>query len=496
MPWPFVGRAEQLGQVCRALEDPRPGPIVLTGEQGMGRTALISRALSRVDCKRTRIVQVRPAGSAPLSSLLASFPGQVPSSVSPEEAASAIGRAFGARTLLVADDAHLMDHASMLALRALSRMGDAELLVSHPVHAQPTSRQDPTDCLAYERSTVTVALPPFTVAEVADLAGQFVGGTVRVAAAEALQAVAGGNPRVLRELLVAQGLAGSMVPRQGSWTLGAVGAVGAVAAGRGAGGRGAGARRDNDVLGASTARLADAIESAWQELAIERLDQLCRVALWCGASDQVNLIWPFLLLLRGSSDEAVEFLDSLGDGAMAAKPQLALIRALALAVGCGQPRAAMRFLVGAASSGVGPPGLLAAYRAWLLTVAGQAKEAVSALLAVRHGNRETALFVHAARAGVTRLGGNAAETVFHLRRALATAESCRDSCPWMWPYLSACLADALVVAGRGTEVNSVATGLRPRESASGRYVGDILRALALCCERGVSTIPALPRSAV
>lgn len=486
MPWSFVGRAEQLGQVCGALENPASGPVVVAGERGMGRTALISRVLARVDQKNTRVVQVTPAGSAPLSSLRARFPQRVPPSASPDDAAREVGRGLGARTVLVADDAHLMDHASVLALRSLSRLGDAVLLVSHPVCAQPAARQDPTDCLAYERDATTIVLPPFTVAEVASLVGHYIGGTVRDAAAEALQAVTGGNPMLLRELLAAEGLAGSMVPRQGMWSLGPVDAG---AGGRGGGGRGAGGRRAADLPRASTARLADAIGSAWHGLAIDRLDQLCKVALWCGEPGQVDLIWPFLLLLRGNADEAIGFVDSLGDGAIAAKPQLALVKAMALAIGRGEPRAASMFLLAAASSGIGPPGLLTAYRAWLLTVAGLANEAAGALRAIRHVNRETALFVHAARAGVTRLGGNAAETVFHLRRALATAESCRDSCPWMWPYLSACLADALVVAGRGAEVDSVATRLRPRESASGRYVGYILRALALCCEKGVPAVP-------
>jgi hypothetical protein len=480
MSWRFVGRAEQLGQLGRALQNPASGPIVLAGEQGMGRTALITRALDAVDPKHTRIVRVRPAGSAPLSALQASVPVRWPASLTPEEAARAVARELSrppARTLLVADDAHLMDYATLLVLRALSRLGDATLLATHLVRTGPAAGQDPTDCLAYERDRLSILLPPFTAAEVADLAGHLVGGPMRPAAAEALQAAAGGNPRVLRELLVVEGLAGWMVPRRGEWALGAVDA---------------GARRGGGAPLASEDRLEAAIGSAWAELAIDRLDQLCRVALWCGASGQVDSIWPFLLLLHGSADEAVEFVDCLGGSALTAKPQLALIRALALTVGCGQPQTAARFLLTAASSGVGPPGLLAAYRAWLLTVAGQASEAVTALRPIRHSNQETALFVHAARAGVTRLGGNAAETVFHLRRALAAAESCRDSCPWMWPYLSRCLADALVVAGRGTEVDSLATGWRSRESTSGRYVGDILRALALCCERGGPASTALP----
>ena len=75
MSWRFVGRAEQLGQLGRALQNPAAGPIVLAGEQGMGRTTLITRALDAVNPKHTRIVWVRPAGSAPLSALQASLPG-------------------------------------------------------------------------------------------------------------------------------------------------------------------------------------------------------------------------------------------------------------------------------------------------------------------------------------------------------------------------------------------------------------------------------------
>ncbi len=94
MPWRFVGRAEQLGQLCRALQNPASGPIVLAGEQGMGRTALITRALVGVDPEHTRIVRVRPAGSAPLSALQASLPGRLPASLTPDEAARAVGRAL------------------------------------------------------------------------------------------------------------------------------------------------------------------------------------------------------------------------------------------------------------------------------------------------------------------------------------------------------------------------------------------------------------------
>src|ERR1700722_20092687 len=105
MSWRFVGRAEQLGQLGRALQNPAAGPIVLAGEQGMGRTTLITRALDAVNPKHTRIVWGRPAGSAPLSALQASLPGRGPDAPTPDEAARTVARALSrspVRILLVA----------------------------------------------------------------------------------------------------------------------------------------------------------------------------------------------------------------------------------------------------------------------------------------------------------------------------------------------------------------------------------------------------------
>ena len=168
---------------------------------------------------------------------------------------------------------------------------------------------------------------------------------------------------------------------------------------------------------------------------------------------------------------------------------------MVLALGAGQLQEAAQYLLAAATSGTGTPGLLLAFRAWLLAAGGQAREAASALRSIEHGDRETALFVHAARASMARLSGNAADTVFHLRRAIATAECCREGCPWMGPYLSVCLADALAVAGRAKEASSVTARLRVQMSASGQYVGDILHALAGCCGRKLTGYLAGPAPA-
>jgi hypothetical protein len=471
MPWRFVGRTQQIGALRAALHGSAPGPVVIAGESGMGRTSVLSLALRQVDPARYRVVQVRPSGTAPLAALRAAAPGSTPAGAPAEEVARAlISQADGGRLIIVADDAHLMDDASMLALRALSRSGDAMLLASHPIRGAQPPRPDPTDCLAYERQVRTITLPPFTVAEVADFVRGFVNGPVRPAAAEALQAATGGNPRRLHRLLVEDTLARCMVARQGKWDFGETPV-----------------RALRSAMTDGVPELIAATRLAWQRLAIDRVDQLCKLALWCGADDQIASIWPLLLLLRGNPGEAMDFLDSLADSVIDEVPQLALLRAMTLAFGFGRLRAAAEYLLAVASRGVGVPGLHLAYRAWLLAVSGCAAEAAAALAAISRGNRETALFVHAARAAVARLGGHASETVFHLRRAVATAESCRDTCPWLWPYLKACLSDALIFAGRAREVNSavasltsalpaaVRAGIAAAEPDSGGYV-----ALSLC----------------
>jgi hypothetical protein len=500
MSWRFVGRAEQLAQVGDALQSAQAGPVVITGEPGMGRTALLAEAIGRADTGGRQVSHVRPVGAEPLGALRASFPGCLPAVASPDEAATALARhARGHRMIIAADDAHLMDYASLLALRAMSRAGHAALLVSRSLPAGSATRPDPTLCLAYERDVRTVVLPPLSTAEVATLAGHVAGGAVGMATAEALHATAGGNPRVLRVLLVDERLTESMASRHDGWCLVATRT-------RPAGGR------ERGTLVADGTGLVGAIRNAWLDLAIARLDQLCRIALWCGCPDQVATVWPFLLLLRGNPDEALAFIDSVAAGAGAdplrvdggdspvapsgpAQPHLVLLRAMILALGVGQLQEATQYLLAVATSGTGMPGLLLAFRAWLLAAGGQASEAASALRSIEYGDRETALFVHAARASMARLSGNAADTVFHLRRAIATAECCREGCPWMVPYLSVCLADALAVAGRAKEASSATARLRVQMSASGQYVGDILHGLAGCCGRRLTGYLAGPAPA-
>jgi hypothetical protein len=465
MPWRFVGRAEQLDRIRVALREGAPGPILITGESGIGRTAVLSRALEYVDTARDSIITVRPAGDAPLSALSSHLPPDVAGVAAFGDAVSTAARTLaeraGGRRLVVAvDDAHLADHASLLALRMLSRQGAAVLVATRSTSTPPDRRFDPTDCLQYEPGMRTVSLSPLSRDEVAAVLAGVVKAHVHPATTEALHAATGGNPRRLHDLVVGSGLVESMVVDDGMWRLGEV--SGSVLGGR---------RVDG-------AQLVDAVRNAWQELAVDRADELCRLALWHGAGEQIAGAWTNVLLLRGRAVESMRFLDSLPEGSVETSVELVLGKAMTLAFGLGRTAAASDFLLRAAGRGPALRDRLLAYRAWIIAMSGRPAKAVDALDGVEKSDRETAVFLHATRAAIALARSSGNEAVFHLRRALVAAETCLGIPPWMPPYLTACLIDAMLLTGRISEATAIAGGFHGGEPGSGWEIAVALSALA------------------
>jgi hypothetical protein len=445
----FVGRAEQLEILRRRVSGRVRGPVIITGEPGMGRTTVLSRALDFVDDQRDSVVRLRSSSDVPFAALRGSF--AVPARATASEAVAAITQSAGGRRLVVAaDDAHLMDPPSLLALREVSRADRALLLVTCPLLPGPCRKPDPTDCLLYEREVHTMTLRPLGVGEIAALLTSLMGGPVALATAEAVRAATRGRPRELQALVTT--LPACMVRRQDLWQLGAV-------------------EVDPPVEAASTgvdeARVCEAAWSAWKELACERADQLCRLALRLGVREPIAPIWATLLLLYGRPAQAADFLDSLPSDRVVATPQLSLAKALVLAVGLGCVEEANRFLAQAADRADSRP-QIQAYRAWICAVTGRSTEASEGLRAFsRDDLLETAMFVHATRAVLARLGGRPGEAVFHFRRALATAEAGSAECPWMRPLLKGLLIDSMLLSGREQDATSAARLFHARERGSG-----------------------------
>ena len=433
----FVGRSEQVERIVSRLREPKPAPLVVVGEPGMGRTSVVRAALDRLDPDEHALFELRAGDGSPLSSLRHLLPPDSPPRADLDAvhaAARAVAeRAGDRRPVVLADDAHLADHASMLALQQLNRQSGAFLLLTHPDPVRPAHGHDPVDCLRYEQGLRTVRLPGLSPDEVGVVLAQLMDGPVRPATADALHAATGGNPGLLHDIVHRQRLRDRMVRLDGVWRLGD-----------------APLDPGERLTCRGSAHLLAAIRDAWGALALARVEDLCRLAVWSGIAGEVALIRATVLLLRGQADQGVALLDEApADGA-----ETVLVRAMCLAFGQRRLDAAMASLAAA----TGPADRrLAGYRAWLLAAHGRAAEAAALLSDVdNRGDRHAGLFCHTARAIAALAGDRWAEAIAQLRRAVVLAEAVSTELPWMPPYLTAYLIDALLLAGRITEATAMA----------------------------------------
>ncbi|MFI7700857.1 ATP-binding protein [Nonomuraea sp. NPDC049480] len=430
MKWHFVGRSEQLATIRLALGAAGRGPIIVTGEPGVGRTRLAEHVLESPEAAAYEIVRLRAGDS----------PGDI---------AARVRAAAGGRPLLLfMDDAQAGDDARLLALRAAAESAPRARALVTTLSGPAARRPDPVDCLRFEPGAHIVEVPPLTAGEMSALLSGLAGGHVRQATAEALHAATGGNPGLLHEFLVGRGLTERLTRGAAGWEFQCATEWPHAAEPAGA-----------------TPHLVRATWEAWAGLAFDRAFELCKAAAWCGEGHTVSVPLAHLLLLRGRGRDSMSFLDSLPDGEVESTPHLVLARAVNLACGQGRPEAAADFLLRTAvSGGSRPRPLLLAYRAWILALTGRSAGDAGA---IERPDRETALFVHAAQAMAT-LRTRPHEAVFYLRRALAlTAGGVEAGPPWLPPHLTACLIDALLLAGRAGEATLLAAGFHRGEPGSG-----------------------------
>ncbi|ONI84795.1 hypothetical protein ALI22I_30350 [Saccharothrix sp. ALI-22-I] len=424
-----------------ALAAARPGPLVLAGETGVGRSTALELAAQMVDERADALITLR-GRPGHLATLRGHLPADVP--VPRTGGLDAVTDALekhadGRRPVVLLDDAHLADHATVQVLRALHVRTGAPLIVTLATDAG----HDPLDSLRYESGFRRVNLPPLSGSEVAELASAVLDGPVDEATAEALRAATGGNPDLLRRYLTAGALSAEVRP----------------------GGRGLALtgvpRQGVELDPRGRARLRSAVARAWRDLELDTLDQLCRLALLAGEEGAVSLVWPQALLLRGQVAEALRFLD-----ATEAEPAEArvLTRAFVLAFGPSGvfgTEKACALLDDAARANPAWANRLDAVRAWLLALAGDTAEARQVVDDLAAGpDQRVAVFAQAALAAIALADHRPAVAVSALRRALIGAERLRDELPWLPPYLTAGLVDGLFLVGRLTEATATAAQLR------------------------------------
>ncbi|NOJ60769.1 LuxR family transcriptional regulator [Arthrobacter sp. 260] len=206
------------------LEGPAPSSVLLTGEPGSGKTALLR---SMVDHLRTTacLIHLRGTGRyarepyGALRVLLAEAGEDVLSH--PVRVISALTRvlkdkALGLPVIVVVDDAHHLDEDSTTVLGQLVQAGSIRLVAAcSDLTAAPFSFQ--TLCL--KGTLVRVDLGPLTQQEVAAYLAAALGATASRASSLALHTHSGGNPRLLGALVRDYVAAGALNCVEGVWVL-------------------------------------------------------------------------------------------------------------------------------------------------------------------------------------------------------------------------------------------------------------------------------------
>ncbi|MFD3825044.1 LuxR C-terminal-related transcriptional regulator [Streptomyces sp. NPDC058625] len=204
--WPFTGREDELHLIRRSLTGARRG-LVVTGPAGRGKTRLVTEAVRGTDC--ARVAGIPQAHRMPF----AAFAPLLPESVTLHRAVRLLR---GTRTLLV-DDAHLLDDSSAALVHQLAVRPDTRLLIvvtdGAPVPAA-VSRLWTGELLP------RLALDPLPREETAQLVAAGPGGRpLEPLTVNRLHRLAGGDLRLLRELLGALGEHGRLtrVPGTAEW---------------------------------------------------------------------------------------------------------------------------------------------------------------------------------------------------------------------------------------------------------------------------------------
>jgi hypothetical protein len=470
------------------LRQPRPGPIIVTGEPTAGRTRLLIQALTHIEAGDAPVV----VGELTRDGAPQRGPARADLRTVPTDpvAVVRVGRAIataGRRPVFVLDDAHDADLAVVEALRDLHRDCGAVVLASRTTGA---AGPDPLDCLWYEAGVRFLSLDPLSAAEVRSILNSQVGGLVHTATAAALHAATGGNPGLLHTLMHTDGLAADLLPREGTWRLTA------------------GPARPLRLSGPVRDRLRSALHQAWAGLALDHVVELGRLAVRAGLAAETVPMLAFALLARGEPDTGLRLLGSdtgrhgletgpyqdIGprpdrgtygprlDGGPNRSPRdvpdPVLTRALLLAYGPGGVDQAEALLARAAATGGDHGRCLLAARAWILAEVGRTDAAIEALGNISVvGDQPAAAFAHGAAAAIHLSQDRPRRAVSQLRRAIIVAGTVRTELPWLAPYLCGALADALLFAGRISEATAVAADLHRAHDGRGWDVTVSLSAL-------------------
>ncbi|MET9229623.1 helix-turn-helix transcriptional regulator [Lentzea sp. NPDC003310] len=191
-PATTTGRRDR--EIAFALDRIGTRGVLVTGEPGAGRT-WVARAVAAASRREVRwVVATRTSRSIPFGALAALLPPDL-TDPHPVPVLHALRRALGPRSLLVVDDAHLLDEASATTLLALAPELGPRLVVTALLPGP-----DAVNALARDGFLDVLALEPFGREDAAGVLADRLGGEVAPRTADLLWRWSRGNARDLAEL--------------------------------------------------------------------------------------------------------------------------------------------------------------------------------------------------------------------------------------------------------------------------------------------------------
>jgi DNA-binding CsgD family transcriptional regulator len=219
LPWPLIGRSEQMAAIEVAIAASDVSGIVVHGSAGVGKSRIAHEALSAAEsqgCQCRWTVGTSSARAIPLGAFTAWAPSSVTDTVQLLRGVieSLTVASPGATVVLCVDDVHLLDDLSIFVVHQIMQRGAAKLLLTvrdgEPI---PAAVQEIWKGGRFDR----LDLRPLSLDETTALLSATLGGSVDLDAAQRLWRLTRGNVLYLRNIVEQEVADGRVVKQQGHW---------------------------------------------------------------------------------------------------------------------------------------------------------------------------------------------------------------------------------------------------------------------------------------
>ena len=196
----IIGRDRELAAARSALASSDSAGLLLTGEAGVGKSALATALLAGFDSETTLVVYGSVgAHELPYGCLTASLPTESDAaSASAPQALRSLVQSSAAPSVILIDDGDLIDRASAEALAQVTDGGRVKLIVTQ---RDGTKLHAPLVRLPGGRALHRIELDPFDAVETASLAAAVLGAPLAARSISTVQRSTLGNPLYVVELL-------------------------------------------------------------------------------------------------------------------------------------------------------------------------------------------------------------------------------------------------------------------------------------------------------